>query len=76
MNKMIQVRNLSPELHKKVKIRVAEEGMTITDWVESLIVREVSKPSMKDIYARLRARKPINLNPSAADMIREDRDNR
>ncbi len=76
MNKMIQVRNLSPELHKKVKIRVAEEGMTITDWVESLIVREISKPSMKDIYARLRARKPLNLSPSAAEMIREDRDNR
>ena len=74
MNKMIQVRNLTPELHKKVKIRVAEEGMTITDWVESLIVREVSKPSMKDIYARLRAKKPIDLKPSAAEMIREDRD--
>jgi antitoxin FitA len=76
MNKMIQVRNLTPELHQKVKIRVAEEGVTITDWVESLIVREISKPSMKDIYARLRSRAPMNLSPSAAEMIREDRDNR
>jgi antitoxin FitA len=76
MNKMIQVRNLNPELHKKVKIRATEEGLTITDWVENLIEREVARPSMKDIYARLRAREPMNLSPSAAEMIREDRDNR
>jgi antitoxin FitA len=76
MNKMIQVRNLNPELHKKVKIRATEEGLTITDWVENLIEREVARPSMKDVYARLRTRKPMNLNPSAAEMIREDRDNR
>jgi antitoxin FitA len=76
MNKMIQVRNLNPELHKKVKIRATEEGLTITDWVENLIEREVARPSMKDIYARLRTREPMNLSPSAAEMIREDRDNR
>ncbi len=76
MNKMIQVRNLNPELHKKVKIRATEEGLTITDWVENLIEREVARPSMKEVYARLRARKPMNLSPSAAEMIREDRDNR
>jgi hypothetical protein len=63
-------------LHKKVKIRATEEGLTITDWVENLIEREVARPSMKDIYARLRTREPMSLSPSAAEMIREDRDNR
>jgi antitoxin FitA len=76
MNKMIQVRNLTPDLHKKVKIRAIEEGLTITDWVENLIIREVERPSMKDIFAVLKSRKPMHLNPTAVEMVREDRDSR
>ena len=76
MNKMIQVRNLKPDLHRKVKIRAIEEGLTMTDWVAKLIEREIERPSMKEVFARLRSRKPIHLKPSAAEMVREDRDNR
>jgi antitoxin FitA len=76
MNKMIQVRNLAPDLHKKVKIRAAEEGQSITDWVENLIIREVERPSMKDIFAMLKSRQPMHLNPAATEMVREDQDRR
>ncbi len=76
MNKFIQVRNLTEELQKKVKLRATEEGLTITDWVENLIELEMSHLSMKEIYARLRSREPVHLSPSAAEMIREDRDSR
>jgi antitoxin FitA len=76
MNKMIQVRNLKPELHRRVRVRVSEEGTTITDWVAGLIERELERPSMKEVFARLRKREPIQLIPSAEEMVREDRDSR
>ena len=76
MNKMIQVRNLKPELHKKVKIRATEEGVTITDWVTKIIENELARPTMKEVYARLKTRTRVHLSPSAVEMVRDDRDNR
>ena len=76
MNKMLQVRNLKPETHRKVKVRAAEEGVSATEWVTRLIERELKRPSMAELYARLKSREPVHLSPSAADIIREQRDSR
>lgn len=76
MNKMLQVRNLKSETHRKVKVRAAEEGISVTEWVTRLIERELKRPSMAELYARLKSRQPVHLSPSAADIIREQRDNR
>ncbi len=76
MNKMLQVRNLKSETHRKVKVRAAEEGVTVTEWVTRLIDRELKRPSMAELYARLKTRKPVHLSPSAAETIRQERDSR
>ena len=76
MNKMLQVRTLKAEIHQKAKIRCAEEGLTLTDWVAKLIEREVSRPSMAEMYARLKTRESVKLSKSAAELIREERDSR
>lgn len=76
MNKMLQVRNLRPETHRKVKVRAAQEGVSVTDWVSRLIDRELMRPSMAELYAKLKTREPVHLSPSAADIIREQRDSR
>jgi plasmid stability protein len=76
MNKMLQVRNLSAETHKKAKMRAAEEGLTLTDWVERLIEQEVGRPSMAEVFARLKTRPSMKLGKSAAEIIREERDSR
>ncbi len=54
MNKMLQVRNLKAEIHKKAKIRAAMEGKTLMDWAAALIEREVSRPTHAEISERLR----------------------
>jgi predicted HicB family RNase H-like nuclease len=38
--KMIHIR-LSEELHQHLRIQVDEEGQTIQDWIEELIIRNV-----------------------------------
>ena len=76
MNKHLQVRNMTPDLHRKVKVRAAEEGLTITDWVTRLLEREVEKPNLKEWAARLRQRPSIKLDQTAAEIVREDRDGR
>lgn len=73
---MLQVRNLKAETHRAVKVRAAEEGVTVTEWVSRLIERELKRPSMTELYDRLERRTPVRLKPSAAGVIREDRDSR
>ena len=73
---MLQVRNLKAETHRAVKVRAAEEGVTVTEWVSKLIERELKRPSMAELYERLERRKPVHLKPAAAEIIRQDRDGR
>lgn len=42
--RMIHIR-LSEDLHKKLRVRVAEEDVTIQDWVSDLIKRILDKPA-------------------------------
>jgi antitoxin FitA len=76
MNKMLQVRTLKAETHKKAKIRAASEGKTLTDWAAGLIEREVTRPTHAEISARLREMAALDLSPSSAEIIRQDRDSR
>jgi plasmid stability protein len=76
MNKMIQIRNVPEKLHRKLKARAAAEGMTLTDYVARLIDRDLAKPSLAEMAARLRKRTPIALDPPAWTIIRQDRDSR
>lgn len=45
--RMIHIR-LSEETHKKLRIRVAEEEITIQNWVADLIVSILTGQSIKD----------------------------
>jgi plasmid stability protein len=76
MNKMIQIRNVPEKLHRKLKARAAAEGMTLTDYVARLIDRDLAKPSLAEMAARLRKRTPVVLDPPAWTIIRQDRDSR
>ena len=43
---MVHIR-LTGEIHKRVRIRVAEEDTDIQHWVAALIERELAKPQSK-----------------------------
>lgn len=76
MNKMIQIRNVPEKLHRKLKARAAAEGMTLTDYVARLIDRELAKPSLAEMAARLRKRAPVDFDKPAWEIIRQERDSR
>ena len=44
--RMVHVR-VSPELHKKLRVKVAEEDTSIQDWVAALIERELKRDKRK-----------------------------
>ena len=73
---MIQVRNVPEELHRELVRRAEGRGMTLTAYVQSILEREVERPSRAEIVRRVLARKPVTLDRPFADYIREGRGER
>jgi plasmid stability protein len=76
MGVMIQVRNVPEALHVAIKARAAAEGLTLTDYIQRLLEREVAQPTRREILERLRRVPRVKIEPSAAALIRQERDSR
>jgi plasmid stability protein len=70
----IQIRNVPPELHRKLKARAAEQGLTLSEYVLRQVERSAEVPSLEEAVRRIRSRKHVRLKTRPADLIREDRD--
>ena len=73
MPRMIQVRNVPDELHRTLKVRAAERGMTLSDYLLSELEAIADKPSLAELTERILHREPTDLGDSAAHLIRERR---
>jgi antitoxin FitA len=69
----IQIRNVPPELHRKLKLRALDEGLTLSEYLLREAERAVSRPTPAQLAERVRGRKLVRLSQPAADLIREDR---
>lgn len=76
MSTMIQIRNVPDDLHREIKARAALEGMSMSDWLLREIGKVVERPTRREVLARLARRAPVALEPSAAQMVREERNRR
>jgi antitoxin FitA len=70
----LQIRNVPPELHQKLKARAAEAGLTLSDYMLRQLERAVEIPTIEELTRRLRSRDLVRLKTSPADLIRADRD--
>ncbi len=76
MNKHIQIRNVPADLHRTLTARAKEEGLSLSDYLRREMGALASRPTMKQLYERIRRRKPVRLKVSAAELIRQERDSR
>jgi antitoxin FitA len=74
MSKMIQIRNVPDELHRTLKVRAAEAGMTLSDYLLSEIEQIAEKPTLAEMMERLRRREPVDLDEPPDVTIRRMRD--
>lgn len=74
--KMIQIRNVPDEVHRKVKARAAMEGKTLSDYALAELVRSVDRPTMRELRERIEALDPVTVTESSADAVRAERDAR
>jgi len=71
---MIQVRNVPDRLHRELKRRAKLHGQTLTDYIQTILEREIRKPDRRDVLKRILSREPVDLGGvTAAELIREER---
>jgi antitoxin FitA len=74
--KMVQIRNVPEEFHRRLKVRSATEGLSMSDYVLREVGKALDRPTRHEVLERLRTRPPRRLTPSAAEVIRADRETR
>jgi plasmid stability protein len=73
MPKMIQLRNVPDPLHRTLKVRAAQSGMTLSDYLIAEVGQLAALPTMEEMRARLAAHEPVDLGEGAAEIVREMR---
>ena len=76
---MIQIRNVAPELHKRLKDRAAASGMNLSDYLKRELENMASLPTNAEVFAAIEAdnaagRLPQITADEVVAAIREDRE--
>lgn len=73
MPKMIQVRNVPDALHAELIRRADRHGLSLTDYIQGILEREVSRPPREEVFERVARRSRVALERPVADVLREER---
>ena len=76
MSKMIQVRNVPDRIHRRLKVRAAQEGRSLSDYLLDELERIAERPARQELLERLGQAPRGGLRPAAAGIIRGDRGSR
>jgi antitoxin FitA len=76
MSKMIQIRDVPEHVHGTLKARAAREGMSLSDFIKGELERTTERPTMREWLELTQRAKPISAKRSAAQIVRELRDDR
>jgi plasmid stability protein len=71
---MIQIRNVPPDLHRKLKVRAAEKGMSLSDYLLAEVEKSARIPTFEEMEARLRSLPPVKLKEPPSAVLRRMRD--
>lgn len=76
MPAMIQIRNVPESLHRRLKARSAMEGVSMSQWVLREIEKSLERPSRKEVLEAIRNQPEVTVDPSPAEILREERESR
>jgi plasmid stability protein len=70
---MIQLRNVPDALHRKLKARAAQAGMSLSDLLAEF--KEIpERPTLNESRERLHKRKPVSAPIDTARLVRKERE--
>jgi plasmid stability protein len=76
MSKMIQIRNVPDALHRKLKARAAEAGLSLSGYLLQELRDSAARPTTEEFRQRLLSRTPVETSVPIAEAVRQERDSR
>lgn len=67
MPKMIQIRNVSDQLHAKLKARAALTETSLSEYILRTLAISANEPTIEEIIERLERLEPVDPQSSAAE---------
>lgn len=71
---MVQIRNVPDALHRKLKVRAADAGQTLSGYLLAELERVAARPTRGEMMNRIHGRRRVTLKTPAATIIREERE--
>jgi plasmid stability protein len=72
--KMIQIRHVPDDVHRRLKARAALAGMSLSEYLLAEARRSLERPTRAEILDRIARRRPVNPRVPAAAILRAERD--
>jgi len=76
MSKMIQLRHVPDDVHRKLKARAALEGLSLSEYLLQEVKKVAARPTLAELQARLAQRAPVSVRESSARAVRAERNAR
>ena len=76
MARMIQIRHVPDNLHRKLKARAALTGMSLSDYLLTEVRLLLERPTRAELMERVARRTPVEPRERPADAVRAERDGR
>jgi len=76
MSSMIQIRNVPEAIHRTLKVRAAEAGMTLSEFLLREVTHVAQRPTLEQVLRRIEERGPAKVSIDSAAAVRAERENR
>ena len=73
MSKMVQIRNMPDDVHRRLKSKAAAEGTSLSEFLLREVTKVADGLSWLEVVERARLRGPVHLDRPIEEIIREMR---
>ena len=76
MDRTLQVRHVPAAVHRTLKVRAAEAGMSLSEYLLKELTTVAMRPTIEDVLGRIERRGPGPRGLDSARAVREERESR
>jgi plasmid stability protein len=70
MATLVQIRDVPEDVHRRLKSRAAGSGVSLSEYLRSLLERDAARPTPEELSARIAARGTVALREPSEVSVR------
>jgi antitoxin FitA len=74
MGVLVQIRDVPESVHRTLKSRAAASGISLSEYLRSLLAGAAARPTPEELTARIATREPVRLSEPSEVLVRRLRD--